>query len=218
MISDTATTDDMQAILDRLPPKPPRSKLQPYGELIQELRKRGRSYREIAGILTDCCGVSTGAHTVYNFMRTRASDGAEPVGRNGWQLDLSQLRVRPLEKPRTKAGQVRQMWPDIKNLLAAGHTLKDIWTWLNEIGLQIDYARLSHYLGELRLRDQAAQAQFAARIATQATIGHHRSATLMSQRTPTLGQNRDPLANILERESNRPGFNYCAEPDPKKLI
>ncbi len=29
---------------------------------------------------------------------------------------------------------------------------------------------------------------------------------------------RDPLANVLERESKRPGFNYNAEPDPKKLI
>jgi len=218
MISDTATTDDMQAILDRLPPKPPRSKLEPYGEFIQELRKRGRSYREIAGILKDCCGVSAGAHTAYNFMRTRASEGVEPVGRNGGQLDLCQLRARLLEKPRTKAGQLRQMWPDIKNLLAAGHTLKDIWTALNEIGLQIGYARLSHYIGELRLRDQAAQAQFAIRIATQTAAGHHRSATLMPQRTPTPGPDRDPLANVLQRESNRPGFNYCAEPDPKKLI
>jgi len=99
---------------DRLPPKPPRSKLEPYAELIQELRRRGRSYREIAGILTDCCGVSAGAHTVYNFVRTRTSKGTEPVGRNGWQLDLSQLRARLLEKPRTKAGQVRQMWPDMR--------------------------------------------------------------------------------------------------------
>jgi hypothetical protein len=135
--------------------------------------------------LTDSCGVSAGAHTVYNFVRTRASKGTEPVGRNGWQLDLSQLRARLLEKPRTKAGQVRQMWPDIKNLLAAGHTLKDIWACLNEIGLQIGYARLSHYLGELRLRDQAAQAQFAASLATQTGTGHRTSATLICQRTPT---------------------------------
>jgi len=102
--------------------------------------------------------------------------------------------------------------------LAAGHRLKDIWTWLNEIGLQIGYARLSHYIGELRLRDQAAQAQFATRSATQTATGHHRGATLMPQRTPTRGPDRDPLANVLERESKRPGFNYCAEPDPKKLI
>jgi IS30 family transposase len=60
-----------QAILDSLPPKEPRSKLEPYAELILELRRRERSYREIASILTDRCGVKTGAHTVYSFVRVR---------------------------------------------------------------------------------------------------------------------------------------------------
>ena len=64
--------DALQAILDSLPPKQPRSKLQPYEELIQELRKRGRSYREITGILANRCGVTAGTHTVYNFVRVRA--------------------------------------------------------------------------------------------------------------------------------------------------
>ena len=70
-----------QAILDSLPPKPARSKLEPYAELIHELRKRGRSYREIAGILKDRCGVVAGTHTVYNFVRVRAAapDKRKPV-------------------------------------------------------------------------------------------------------------------------------------------
>ena len=65
--------ETFQAILDSLPPKPPRSKLEPYAELIQELRKRGRSYREIAIILSERCSVRVGIHTVYNFVRVRAS-------------------------------------------------------------------------------------------------------------------------------------------------
>ena len=218
MISDTATNDDMQGILDRLPSKPPRSKLERYAELIQELRKRGRSYREIAGILTDCCGVSAGTHTVYNFLRTRTPEGAELGVNNCGPLDLNRLRARLLEKPRTKAGQVRQVWPDIRNLLAGGHRLKDIWTWLNEIGLQIGYARLSHYVGELRLRDQAAQAQFGTRSATQTTADSRSSSTPVPNRALVRGQGSDPLANVLERESKRPGFNYNAEPDRNKLI
>ena len=72
------------------------------------------------------------------------------------KLDLTRLRARKGEKPRTKAGQVRQAWPDIKALFDAGHSLKDIWIWLNEIGIEIGYARLSHYTGQLRRRDQAA--------------------------------------------------------------
>lgn len=60
-----------QAILDTLPPKPARSKLEPYAELIRELRKRGRSYREIASILEERCGLTVGIHTVYNFVQVR---------------------------------------------------------------------------------------------------------------------------------------------------
>src|SRR5690242_12356993 len=74
------------------------------------------------------------------------------------KLDLTRLRARLAEKPRTKVGQVRQAWPDIKALFDAGHSLKDIWVWLNEIGIAIGYARLSHYTGQLKRRDQAAAA------------------------------------------------------------
>ena len=69
------------------------------------------------------------------------------------QPDYSQLRAHLLDKPRTKAGQVRQAWPEIRELLAVGHSLKDICAWLNEIGLEIGYARLSHYIGQMRERD-----------------------------------------------------------------
>jgi hypothetical protein len=58
--------ETFQTLLESLPPKRPRSQLEPYTELIQELRKRGRSYREIAGILAERCGVRVGIHTVYN--------------------------------------------------------------------------------------------------------------------------------------------------------
>ena len=100
MVSSADTRDAMnetfKAILDSLPPKQPRSKLEPYTELIQELRKRGRSYREIAGILAERCGLRVGMHTVYNFVRVRAATAKEgrsmrvaaerssPAASSGW--------------------------------------------------------------------------------------------------------------------------------------
>ena len=60
-----------QAILDSLPPKLPRSKLDPDAELIREFRKRDRSYREITGLLNKRCGLNVGVHTLYSFVRTR---------------------------------------------------------------------------------------------------------------------------------------------------
>ena len=61
-----------QAILDSLPPRRRRSKLEPYAALIRALRARGRSYREIVTILRERCGLHVATHTLFHFVRTRA--------------------------------------------------------------------------------------------------------------------------------------------------
>jgi hypothetical protein len=138
------------------------------------------------------------------------------------QLDLDRLRKRLREKPRTKAGQVRQAWPDIRDLLAAGHSLKDVWAWLEEIGLEIGYRGLSHYVGQLRRRDEATPAAEGSEAATEVVTltgpPVRSEATVASPLTSRQGKGRDPLANVLERESKRPGFHFNEKPDLKKLI
>ena len=62
----------LQAILDSLPPRRRRSKLEPYAALIHALRTRGRSYREIVTILRERCSLRVAVHTVYHFVRARA--------------------------------------------------------------------------------------------------------------------------------------------------
>jgi hypothetical protein len=139
------------------------------------------------------------------------------------RLDLDRLRARLREKPRTKAGQVRQAWPEIKALFEAGHSLKDIWLWLNEIGIEIGYARLSHYTGQLKRRDRVfAERQ---RIAEADGNPDNKSGgaqsiggTVGPSELAVAEQQGDPLANVREREQHPPGFQYNAEPDPKKLI
>ena len=104
MLNKIAMNETFQAILDSLPPKEPRSKLEPYAELTQELRKRGRSYREIVSILAERCGVRLGTHTVYNSVRVRASkkgkSGGGGNGRSG-QLARRLLPTQPLPPRRT---------------------------------------------------------------------------------------------------------------------
>jgi len=60
------------AILESLPPKVPRSRLEPYRELIREMRRRGRTYREIAHVLGDRCQVQVTASAVHNFVSRRS--------------------------------------------------------------------------------------------------------------------------------------------------
>ena len=63
--------DRFQEILDGMPEKPPRSSLEPYRELINELRQRGRTYRDIAHILAEKCQLRAAASTVYRFLSKR---------------------------------------------------------------------------------------------------------------------------------------------------
>jgi len=58
----------LKKILDELPCKPPRSRLEPYREFIEELRGRGQTYREIAEILADKCALD--ARFAIGLLRT----------------------------------------------------------------------------------------------------------------------------------------------------
>ena len=131
-------------------------------------------------------------------------------------LDLNRLRTQMRDKPRTKAGQLRQAWPDIKDLLAAGHSLKDIWAGLNDSGLEIGYARLSHYVSQLRLRDQAAQApiQDLLRGLACAPAEQTRPDQPATQGQAALAGTSDPLRNLRQQRARKRGFEY--DPFPTK--
>ncbi len=139
------------------------------------------------------------------------------------ELDLKPLRARLREKPRTKAGQVRHAWPEIRALLEAGHSLKDIHVWLREIGIEIGYARLSDYTGKLKRRDEAAAEAQRSPYTNRppAGTGSGEQDCTVPRSDPESGtaeREDDPLATVRDRERRQPGFQYNAEPDPKKLI
>ena len=67
-----------EAILNSLPAKEPRSRLEPYSELITEMRKRGHSYREITQVLKKACGLKVGTSTVNDFVLARSKSKAKP--------------------------------------------------------------------------------------------------------------------------------------------
>lgn len=61
--------DRFREILDNLPDTTPRSRLEPYKELIQELRTRKRSYREITHVLAENCGIRVCHSTLHEFVQ-----------------------------------------------------------------------------------------------------------------------------------------------------
>jgi hypothetical protein len=62
----------LQTILESLPEKPPRSKLEPHRELIRELRRKGRTYREVARLFHERLGLYVAPSTLHSFVKVRA--------------------------------------------------------------------------------------------------------------------------------------------------
>ena len=61
----------LSEILNSIPPKPPRSKLEPHFQLIRELRRRKTTYREIAKVLEEFIGLHVDPSTIYDFVQVR---------------------------------------------------------------------------------------------------------------------------------------------------
>lgn len=62
----------LQTILESLPEKQYRSKLEPHRELIRELRRKGRTYRDLARIFQERLGLCVAPSTIHSFVKVRA--------------------------------------------------------------------------------------------------------------------------------------------------
>ena len=76
-----------------LPPKPPRSKLEPHRELIRELRRKGRTYREVARLFHERLGLYVAPSTLHSFVKVRAKH------RKRTQFELPPLEFAAAESP-----------------------------------------------------------------------------------------------------------------------
>jgi hypothetical protein len=60
------------SLLDSIPQKPPRSKLETHRELIRQLRRKGCTYRDIVRILHERVGIEVAVSTIHSFVKVRA--------------------------------------------------------------------------------------------------------------------------------------------------
>lgn len=68
----------------------------------------------------------------------------------------TRLAMRRAEKPATKAGQIRALWPDIEAALAVGQTIKSICMWLEkDAGITLGATSLTSYISRIRRREKA---------------------------------------------------------------
>jgi hypothetical protein len=77
ILIEAAMDNKFKDILDSLPVPEPRSCLDPFRELIDELHRRGRTYREISSILAGRCEIFVSASTVYRFLHRRSRNKSQ---------------------------------------------------------------------------------------------------------------------------------------------
>jgi len=71
------TDDELRQLLDALPERGPRSRLDPFRELIMEMRRRRYSYRDISRFLIERCGVGISHNAVRNFINRHCAPASE---------------------------------------------------------------------------------------------------------------------------------------------
>lgn len=101
--------DNFEEILNSLPEKAARSRLEPYVRLINELLRRGRTYREIARILAEKCQIQVSISTIHDFVRLRARVKRNPPKGGAREPDKKAeviTTTRAEEKRRSSAEKV----------------------------------------------------------------------------------------------------------------
>ena len=145
-----------------------------------------------------------------------------PLGARG--ADAAHLDTLTKRRPARKSVQIRCLWPKIRAALAAGHSISDVRRELALDGLEISYSKLRTYIARLRKTDLQILApnDIPYRGATPSNApsaeipGAEATIRVTSTAKPP---DYDPLANLRERLTRRPGFHYDDRPpDVKKLI
>jgi hypothetical protein len=66
---------NISKLLDEVPEKPPRSKLELHTDVIATLRQKRRTYREIAEFFRDHLAITVAPSTIHDFVRVRRRRG-----------------------------------------------------------------------------------------------------------------------------------------------
>jgi hypothetical protein len=86
---------EIEEILQSIPPDEPRSRLEPYRELILRWRRQGRTYRRIRELLVEKFSINVTTPTLFRFVKRRARPRAEEPAAPEIQEPVSQVLTSP---------------------------------------------------------------------------------------------------------------------------
>ncbi len=122
----------------------------------------------------------------------------EPENPREWIARVRvRLALRCAEKPATKAGQIKALWPEIEAALDKGQSMKTIHKWLEEeAGLRLGITSLTSYISRIRRCEAATKGR------SEPSVGqlvHPRT-----EPTPPLPSSRGSLAVRVSSETPKP--------------
>jgi IS30 family transposase len=108
----------LRGILEILPESLPRSCLDPVREFIDELRRRGRTYREVVRILAQHCEIRVSVSTVYRFLHSPTRTKPRPRSRCSAKLP-QMTKQSPVKLTAAAAERVAPAFDEIQQRIAA---------------------------------------------------------------------------------------------------
>jgi len=91
-------------ILNSASAKPGRSRLEPYGDLVDKLRSQGFTCRDIVALLAEQCQFQTSKTAVNNFVRAQARKRRNAVRKLSRRVAVSRPVVSELAPPHPTQG------------------------------------------------------------------------------------------------------------------
>ena len=142
------------------------------------------------------------------------------LSRNWISATRKRFALRRTEKPATKAGQIRALWPEIQAALAEGQSTKTICGWLEQdAGITLSITSFTSYVSRIRrreLRHLASRSQASAENEPHAACtadewAHVREAVRPDPLAPAMAILRQPRFDIREVHGD-------GDPTDKNLI
>jgi hypothetical protein len=109
---------EFQAVLDSLPGKPAVS-LEEYRELIGEMRRRGLTYREIAGVLADKFQVKADLGAIHDMLRGAVRRRRPPAPRARARAEAAPVAPQVPQAPQAPQAEAVQ----VARTMAAARTI-----------------------------------------------------------------------------------------------
>jgi len=126
---------------------------------------------------------------------------------------LAALREK---KPASKAAQIRALWPEIRTALDNGHSLRAVCDCLAADGIVVSVQSLGSYIGRIRRTSVKGESAALSPVLPTGPTRAGKRVEVLPVREET---SNDPLANVKQRQTKRPTFDYKPElADAKDLI